>query len=92
MADFKIMVRTKCKSCGNMFRSSIPDEINVKPENMLNIKITIEELKSNVSKPVYDLNHNPIGTYEMKDFKFKIDHSCGNTNSYSVNDFEFLPV
>ncbi len=92
MVDFKILVRATCKSCGKSFKSSIPDEINMTPQNCQNVKITIEELKNYVKKTIYNLNGVPIGTLELAGFQFSIDHNCGNTNKYQVSDFEFLPV
>jgi len=68
------------------FSPNIPG-MNVKP-----IIITIEELKNDVVKDVYDSEGKKIGEFSLREFKFQLEHpKCGNTNSYSVNDVEFLP-
>jgi len=54
--------------------------------------ITIEELKNDIVKDVFDLEGKKIGKFSLSQFRFKLEHpKCGNTNSYSINDVEFLP-
>jgi len=93
MPTFKVKVELICKTCKGKFYSTIPDEIHIQPNpNVRPVTITIEELKGNVQKNVFDASGNIIGNINLKDFAVDITHPrCNSSNKYTVQDCTFVP-
>ncbi len=94
MPEFKVKVELTCKTCGGKFYSTVPDEIHIQPPipNGKAITFTIEEMKGNIEKDVFDTSGNVVGKASASGFEFSIGHPrCGGNNKYSVNDFTFVP-
>ena len=89
MINFPVNVKLYCKTCNELFRSSVFNEIHIAPKSphMTEVVIKLEELKNEISKEVKDTDGNIIGILSLKGFEFTIGcPKCSTTNNYSVKD------
>jgi len=94
MPTFKLKVQLTCKTCFNIFYSTIPDEIHIQPKipNVLPTTFTIEELRDGTTKEIRDTSGNKLGTSSAEGLMLDITHNkCNTTNKYSINDCVFIP-
>ena len=89
MVNFPVNVKLHCKTCNNLFRTTVFNEIHIQPESIHISEVTVklEELKKEISKEVKDTDGNIIGILSLKGFEFIIKcGKCSTTNNYSVAD------